>query len=204
MSHPTPEQIAHTYDLIGHHWDDPQFDQNNGIPQHEKALAFLSKRKTAIDLGCGSNGRIIQWLLNQGFETEGLDYSQAMLKRAQARFPKLKFHHADICQHEFTSGYDFISGWDSLWHIPLPKQLPMLTKVMAALTPGGVFISTTGGVYSPDHVTNPCFSEPLYHAAPGIPALLRCIEQANCLLRHLEYDQWPEQHVYYIVQRNPD
>lgn len=78
----------------------------------------------------------------------------------------------------------------------------MLRKVVRGLAPGGVLIFTTGGVESPEEITNPCFGQPLYHAAPGIPAVLRTLEDSGCASRHLEYDQYPENHVYVIAQKN--
>jgi hypothetical protein len=64
-----------------------------------------------------------------------------------------------------------------------------------------VLIFSAGGVYAPDEVTNPCFGEPLYHATPGIPAMMRAIEESTCNCRHLEFDGGPgDKHVYIIVQ----
>jgi len=35
----------------------------------------------------------------------------------------------------------------------------------------------------------------------GIPALLKIIDRCGCVCRHLEYDQYPENHLYLIVQK---
>lgn len=196
----TPAQTAATYDRIAKHWDGPGFNRANGIAQHERALAFLGRAGAALDIGCGASGRIIELLLARGFAVEGLDLSREMLARAARRHPAVRFHHADICTWTFPHAYDFVSAWDSLWHVPLERQLAVLARVCGQLSPGGVLIFTTGGVERAEEVTNPCFGEPLYHAAPGIPAVLRMIEAAACRCRHLEYDQYPENHVYLVVQ----
>lgn len=197
----TPEQIASSYNQIAQHWDCPGFDRRNGVQQHERALRFLSGCGRALDVGCGSSGRIIDLLLKRGFEVEGLDISSEMLKRAKQHHPNACFYQADICTWEFPKSYDFISAWDSIWHVPLNQQLSVLRKICDGLASGGVLVFTTGGVEKPDEVTHPCFGQPLYHAAPGIPALLRTLEQVGCTCRHLEYDQYPENHVYVIAQR---
>lgn len=197
----SPEEIASSYDQIARHWDCPEFNRSNGIPQHERALQFLSGCGGALDVGCGSSGRIIDLLLKRGFDIEGLDISSEMLKRAMCHHPNVRFHHADICTWEFPKRYNFISAWDSIWHVPLNQQLLVLRRICDGLARGGVLIFTTGGVETPDDVTNPCFGQPLYHAAPGIPALLHALEQAQCSCKHLEYDQYPEKHVYVIAQR---
>jgi hypothetical protein len=35
----------------------------------------------------------------------------------------------------------------------------------------------------------------------GIPGLLDVIEEAGCACRHLEFDQYPEKHLYVVAQR---
>jgi len=197
----SPEQTASTYNKIASHWDCPAFNRENGIKQHERALQFLSGIGNALDIGCGSSGRIIDLLQSRGFEVEGLDISEEMLRRARKHHPEVRFHFADICAWEFVKRYDFISAWDSIWHVPLRRQLDVLWKVLDGLAPGGVLIFTTGGVESPEEITNPCFGQPLYHAAPGLPAILRAIAESGCRCRHLEYDQYPENHVYIIAQK---
>ena len=75
-------------------------------------------------------------------------------------------------------------------------------KLCEGLTDGGVLIVTSGGVDLPGEVTNPCFGEPLYHAALGIPKLLEIVTRQGCICRHLEYDQFPELHLCLIVQKS--
>lgn len=77
----------------------------------------------------------------------------------------------------------------------------MLGKLCAALAPGGVLIFTTGGVEGPDERHDPCMGQPMYHAAPGIPEVLRVLSGGGCACRHLEYDQYPAEHVYLIAQK---
>jgi SAM-dependent methyltransferase len=197
-----PRETAAVYDQIGHHWAEADFPATSGIAQHERALRFCSTApRTALDVGCGSSGRIIELLLQRGCAVEGLDLSTRMLALARARHPHVTFHHADICTWAPPRAYDFISAWDSIWHVPLDRQPAVIAKLCGALNPGGIFIFTSGGVDQPGERTNPCHGVPLYHAAPGIPALLRTIDAAGGVCRHLEFDQWPESHLYVVVQR---
>lgn len=195
----TPEQIASSYNQIAQHWDCPEFDRGNGVPQHERALQFLSERGRALDVGCGSSGRIIDLLLKHGFEVEGLDISSGMLKRAKQHHPNIRFYQADICTWEFPKRYDFISAWDSIWHVPLNQQLSVLRRICGGLASGGVLVFTTGGVEKPEEITVFNFGYPLYHAAPGIYSVLRTLEESGCLCRHLEYDQGSSKRVKFIV-----
>lgn len=197
----TPKETARSYDQIADHWDSDQFNRENGLSQHKRALQFLKERGSAIDIGCGSSGRIIDLLLEEGFEVEGLDISAEMLRLARMRRPNLTYHQADICEWSFEHRYNFISAWDSIWHVPLRDQASVLEKLCHALDDGGVLIFTSGGLDTPGDVTNPFLSQPLYHAALGIPKLLEILSENQCVCRHLEYDQFPEPHIYLIAQR---
>lgn len=198
----TPQETAESYNKLAAHWNGDRFNRSNGILQHEKALQFVKHKGSAIDVGCGSSGRIIELLIAAGFEVEGLDISPEMLRFARKRHPGQRFHFADICEWEFLKRYDFISAWDSIWHAPLEHHESILRKLCRGLTENGILIFTSGGVDEPNESSNPFLEQPLYHAAVGIPTLLKLIAQSGCICRHLEYDQYPEKHIYLIVQRN--
>ena len=194
-------EMAGNYDKIAGHWAGGDFNLKNGMEPHKRALAFLKGRGAAIDLGCGSSGRILDLMSEEGFASvEGLDFSEKMVRLAREKSPGVEIHHADVCEWEFPQKYDFISGWDGIWHVPLERQEALLEKICAALTPEGVFIFTTGGLDEPGDATNPFLGVPLYHAALGIPKTLETVARCGCIVRHLEYDQYPEMHLYLIVQ----
>lgn len=197
----TPRETAASYDKIAGHWDSDSFNRNNGISQHRRALRFVVDKGSAIDVGCGSSGRIIDLLLSEGFSVDGLDISTEMLRLAKLRHPRVSFHHADICEWSFPHQYDFISAWDSVWHAPLKEQKNILIKLCDALTPDGILIYTTGGLDRPDHITNPFLGQPLYTAAWDVKDLLRVLDQSHCVCRHLEFDQFPEKHLYVVAQK---
>lgn len=196
-----PIDVGCSYDQIASHWDSDQFPRDNGIAQHERAIAFTDLRGPALDIGCGSSGRVIDLLLEHGFSPEGLDISGKMIYLAQRRHPELTFHHADICKWQLPYPYDFISAWDSIWHVPLQAQERVLLKILAGLSPGGVAVFTVGGTEGPSETTNSQMGPPMYHGTLGIPRTLELIAEAGSVCRHLEYDQYPELHVYIICQR---
>lgn len=196
-----PIKIAEGYDRLAEHWAGDTFPKANGITQHERAIAFLKEKRRALDVGCGSSGRFIDLFLSCGFNVEGVDLSQKMLTLAKAKHPNIVFHHADICDWVVPGKYDFISAWDSIWHIPLSRQKDVMSKLVDALEPGGVFIFSTGGIDGPDEKTDSFMGPKMYYSALGIPGLLALVSDLGCICRHLEYDQYPEQHVYLIVQK---
>ena len=196
-----PQQTAKSYDKLASHWNSDEFNRGNAIAQHKRAFRFAVRKQNAIDIGCGSSGRIIDLLISEGFEAEGLDISPEMIRLAKQRHPEVVFHLADICSWDFPKKYDLISAWDSIWHAPLAEHETILKKLCEGLSQGGIMIFTSGGVDRPGDVTNPCMGEPLYHAALGIPRLLEIVSEQGCICRHLEYDQHPELHLYLIVQK---
>jgi 2-polyprenyl-3-methyl-5-hydroxy-6-metoxy-1,4-benzoquinol methylase len=197
-----PNEVAKSYDRIASRWTSSAFDRNNGIEQHKRALSFLSRTGgTALDVGCGSNGRFPSLLCSQGFEVEGVDLSSEMLRLAHTESPNTCFHHADICDWVVPKPYQFISAWDSIWHVPLTKQRTVLLKLFAALSPGGVIIFTAGGLDEADEHQNDHMGVPMYHATLGVPQLIGLLNEGGCILRHFEYDQHPQSHVYFIAQR---
>jgi ubiquinone/menaquinone biosynthesis C-methylase UbiE len=195
------EDQANNYNKIADYWNGSEFNRENGMKQHIRALQFSKKSGKAIDIGCGSSGRIIDLMLAHGFEAEGIDFSIEMLRHAKMRHPEVVFHHADICEWNFSGKYDFISAWDSIWHIPLENQELVLRKLCAALTDGGVIIFTSGAVDEAEDGSNHFLGQALYHATLGVPALLNVLSGCGCICRHLENDDWPNRHLYIIAQK---
>ncbi|TDM09875.1 MAG: class I SAM-dependent methyltransferase [Ideonella sp. MAG2] len=196
-----PPQIAESYDRIASKWAEPSFDQSNGIEQHKRALSFALSSGTALDVGCGCNGRFVDLLTSSGFAVEGLDISSEMLRIARKAHPQLTFHQADICEWTAPRQYDLITAWDSIWHVPLQKQAAVLLKLCHSLAPGGVLIFTAGGVEVPDEQQNEHMGVPMYHASLGVPRICSLLVEGGCALRHFEYDQDSQPHVYVIAQR---
>jgi hypothetical protein len=85
--------------------------------------------------------------------------------------------------------------------VPLQSQKAVMLKLMAALEPGGVFLFTAGGLDAPDEHWDATMGPSVYYATLGIPGLLATVAEGGCLCRHLEFDQYPQSHLYVIVQR---
>lgn len=196
----TPQELARSYDEIAHVWLEPHI-QSNGLAQFERAISFVTQRGHALDIGCGSSGRFLDLLQQHGFQVEGLDVSERMIALARQNRPGVTFHHADISTWELPRKYDFISAWDSIWHLPLALQKPVMKKICDALAPGGVFIFTTGGLDGPEEKSDSSMGPPVHYSVLGIPRTLEILGLYGCVCRHLEYDQPPEKHLYIIAQK---
>jgi RimJ/RimL family protein N-acetyltransferase len=62
-------------------------------------------------------------------------------------------------------------------------------------------VFSTGGTDGPEEKRDACMGVPMYHATLGVPKTLHVLNDAGCVCRHLEYDQYPESHVYLITQK---
>ncbi|WP_342743890.1 class I SAM-dependent methyltransferase [Oceanospirillum sanctuarii] len=223
-----PEQIGKAYDQITHLWQKAEFNRNNGIEAHERAIKIVrspavenpakaqveSEAETgsegeainksvskALDIGCGCTGRFADLLQSGGFQVSGLDVSAEMIKLAQERNPDVTFIEGDICEVALPERYDLITAWDSIWHLPLDQQKPVLSKIVDHLNPGGVFIFSFGGTAeASDHVDD--FMGPeVYYSTLGTEGFIALFLELGCRIRHLEYDQYPELHTYLIIQK---
>ncbi|MCC2958571.1 class I SAM-dependent methyltransferase [Massilia sp. IC2-477] len=196
---------AAAYDLLAERWLDAAFDPLNGLAQHERALAFLNQAVGgwALNAGCGCNTRFNAAMRLHGLQLEGIDLSARMLALAAEADPDIVLHQADLCDWQPARTYRFISAWDSIWHVGLNQQRPLMEKLLGALDDGGVMIFSAGGLDAPGEHVDASMGPPLRYSTLGIPGLLALLAAAGCALRHLEFDQYPQKHVYLIVQRLP-
>lgn len=197
-----PQLVSAAYDLIADRWLDERFSQQDGVAQHKRALAFLAASGgVALNVGCGCNTRFNELMRQRGLIIEGLDISPRMIELARSSDPGVALHQADICQWAPARKYEFISAWDSIWHVPLRDQHSVMLKLMSSLAPGGVFIFSAGGTDTPDEHTNAFMGPEVYYSTLGIPLILEVVREAGCACRHLEFDQHPANHLYVIAQK---
>lgn len=196
-----PKEIGKAYDTITHLWVREDFNRMSGIAEHKRALAFVENKGKALDVGCGCTGRFVDLLLSEGFTPEGIDISEEMIRLARRRHPELSFHHQDICEWTITEKYEFITAWDSIWHIPLEQQENVLTKLVSSLNVGGVLIFSFGGTNEKSDHTDNFMGPEVYYSTLGTNGFLELLIRLGCICRHLEYGQHPELHTYLIVQK---
>ncbi|MCG7587735.1 class I SAM-dependent methyltransferase [Photobacterium sp. OFAV2-7] len=196
-----PTEIGKAYNQITHLWESNDFDINNGIEQHKRAITFTKGRGHALDIGCGCTGRFIELLLSEGFSPSGIDVSAEMLDIARKRQPNINFVQADICEYSLDEKYDFITAWDSIWHIPLAEQRNVLIKIVASLNVGGVFIFSFGGTAKEGSHTDSFMGPEVYYSSLGTNSFLQLFIELGCVIRHLEFDQHPQLHAYLIVEK---
>lgn len=196
-----PILTGKAYDEISHLWLRDAFNNENGIEQHKKAIRFVKGRCYALDVGCGCNSRYLEFLRGEGFEYEGLDVSEEMIKLARNQHPDTVFYHADICVWSNTRKYDFITAWDSIWHIPLTMQEQVISKLVSALNPGAVLIFSFGGTEDASEHSNELMGPTVYYSTLGSNGYLQLLDKLGCNIVHFEFDQFPEEHAYVIARK---
>lgn len=199
----TPDDIGLAYDQLTHLWESDEFNMNNGVEQHGKALQYAKKHGNALDIGCGCTGRLTKALLNSGFSVVGIDVSAKMVNIARELQPSVTFIHADICKLVLPNKYDFITAWDSIWHIPLSEQRKVITKIVDSLTVGGIFIFSFGGTEQADFHYDDSMGSKVYYSTLGVNGFLTLLIELGCSIKHMELDQYPELHAYLIAEKLP-
>lgn len=94
-----------------------------------------------LDLACGT-GQHLAHLAGHGYAGTGLDYSQAMLDLAAARYPAGEWLRCDLAGFELPGRFDLITCFLYSLHYSHPRAAlrDTLRRAFAALKPGGVLL----------------------------------------------------------------
>ncbi|MFT4939075.1 MAG: SAM-dependent methyltransferase [Paraglaciecola sp.] len=195
-----PQQLGAKYDKIAAWWDKRHFNSDYGLKQVNKALSYSNSSNHALDVGCGAGGRFIHLLQKEGFKVTGLDVSNEMIKLARHNHPKEQFLVQDICTFESALKFDFILAWDSLFHLPIDMQKPVLGKLCNLLSPSGTLIYTFGDDEG-EH-KDQWRGDTFEYSSIGIKNNLQSLNENSMTCKHLELDQFPEKHVYIIATKD--
>lgn len=107
--------------------------------------------RRVVDLGCGP-GNATQVLARRWPDAEvvGIDSSRAMVERARADVPGVRFEIGDVRDGLAPSAYDLVvSNATFQW---VPDHLPLLGRLHDALPPGGTLaFSVPGNFEEPSH-----------------------------------------------------
>ena len=196
-----PEETGQHYDQLAQSWQQRHQHSAYGLAALERAIRFVDNKSTALDIGFGSSGRFIEVFIKNGFTPTGLDISAEMISLAKGLHPDVTFYAEDICTWQFPHNYDLITAWDSTFHLPLSEQKPVLKKICDGLNPKGVLLFTCGGTNGPDEISGGFDGQTFDYSTLGVNEFLRLLMELGCVCKHVEYDQFPENHVCVIAQK---
>ena len=194
-----PTDTGHLYDRVASWWDGREGQSTAGVEFVRAAIRLSAARGRALDVGCGSGGRIVAALSEAGFEVTGLDVSGAMVEYASRRHPEARFIRGDICEWRPPTRYDVIIAWDSIFHVPHPQQRPVVEKLCDALAEGGVLLFTAGGVDG--EITGRMRGREFYYSSLAEEEYLKVMKGWGCKCVLMQRDQYPEEHVVFIGVR---
>src|SRR5438128_1530526 len=131
-------EIATAYDVWAETYDT---DFNHTRDLAAAVLRYIGLKlagRSVIEVGCGT-GRNTEWLAQRAGNIVGLDFSEEMLQRAQARVqsPQVRFVHHDV-RNPWPLAHasaDLVIAMLILEHVEDIK--PMVSEAARALTAGG-------------------------------------------------------------------
>jgi 2-polyprenyl-3-methyl-5-hydroxy-6-metoxy-1,4-benzoquinol methylase len=107
----------------------------------QQFLSLLPQPSTILDAACGA-GRYMASVLEQGHTVVGIDQSQGMLARAQARFPTVQVEKIGLQEIRYHEVFEGIICMDALEHV-CPEDWPLvLSNFHRALKPQGYYYFT--------------------------------------------------------------
>jgi len=99
----------------------------------------LAQAGRILEIGCGS-GRDAQELYRRAGSYLGLDISPELVELARNKVSDARFEVADVMQYSFPSDLDAVFAFASLIHLDREDMKEILSRVAAALNPGGVLM----------------------------------------------------------------
>lgn len=112
--------------------------------------ALTNKEDRILDLGCGT-GRSTKAIFDKGYtKIIGVDYSSAMIKQAQQRYPNILFEQGDACALAFPDGsFDMVffltQGIDCIESNE--KRVTAYAEIYRVLKPGGIFLHSAHNIF---------------------------------------------------------
>lgn len=127
-------------------WNPNLYDQNHAFVWHfgSDLIEWLAPQagERILDLGCGT-GHLTARIAAAGAEVTGIDAAPAMVARARANYPALRFEVADGATFRSDSPFDAIFSNAALhW---MCDAAAVVESMRLALRPGGRLVAEFGG-----------------------------------------------------------
>jgi trans-aconitate methyltransferase len=138
--------LRETYNKIAESWDKDHEKDTWWIEGANDFLALLPKDARILDIGCAS-GPKTNYMKQKGFQVEGIDFSENMIKNAKERFPDIDFNVLDVYNLEkLNKTYDGIFSQAVLLHIPKERIVEVLEKMKSKLNKDGLLYVAVKGI----------------------------------------------------------
>jgi SAM-dependent methyltransferase len=142
----------------------------------ERFIALLPQDAAILDIGCGCGEPIARYFFDRNFTVEGVDASPTLLALCRERFPKQRWHVADMRNLALGRTFQGLLAWDSLFHLSHEDQRRMFPIFKLHAASGAALMFTSGTSYGV--AVGSYHGEPLYHASLA-PEEYRTLLEAN-------------------------
>ena len=115
-----------TYNKIAQEYDKEFGNDYSDTPYVDKFLNYLEGKKV-LDIGCGV-GNLTKYIMDKGFNVEGIDLSKEMLNIAKQKYSDIKFYEMNMKEITLRKKYDGIMLAYSLFHLTKKEVIEVLPK----------------------------------------------------------------------------
>ncbi|PWD88100.1 class I SAM-dependent methyltransferase [Ignatzschineria cameli] len=175
MTHPSADYLPIIYKRYAKAWrklrsESPFIEKTwldrflDLIPQKTEDQSLPNKAEV-LDLGCGDGYPIAHYLLENGCQIRGVDFTKAFIKAAKKNFKgaPAEWIIADMRDIAFDQQFSGIIAWDSYFHLPAEDQIALFQKFERYCRPGAPLLITTGA--NDGEAIGEFNGHPLYHAS---------------------------------------
>jgi len=194
------QTLGQHYTQIADWWEGKHKDSKYGVEYVGRAIRRVKDKNKALDVGCGSGGKIIDTIISEGFSLTALDVSEGMISIAKSKHHDVNFVNTDIISWESEDRFDLIVAWDSIFHAPCAQQKPIVEKICRLLSPDGVLLFT--GSYSHgDIIGEDMDGVGFEYGSLHYLEYLQIMEDCECDFVIMERDQPDPRHVVYMCKK---
>ena len=153
-----------------------------------------------LDVGCGGGEPIAGWLIREGYQVTGTDFSEAMLEIARGRFPDGDWRLSDMRALDLEDRFHGIIGWDSFFHLTPDEQRETIPRLARHLLPDGVLMITVGPIAG--EVTGTVGGEIVYHASLSVGEYAQVMDDAGLrLIAYMAEDPYCDFHTVAMARK---
>lgn len=157
------EQNQQSYNKIAEYWSEYRDKSEIGelVP---KLVAKLKPNGKILDIGCGTGFPIAAYLVEQGFEVTGIDFSEKLLQKAIDRnLSNTQFILTNFFDFRPKETYDGIIAYDSFFHFPKQKQRLIYERIANWMNPEAYLLFTHG--HKEGEIEGEMFNENFYYSS---------------------------------------
>ncbi|UCE37105.1 MAG: class I SAM-dependent methyltransferase [Thermoplasmata archaeon] len=198
--------VQESYNRLGKSYQDTRLKVKN-IDELKRFTELIPQKGKILDAGCGTGLPTTRYLIENGYEVIGIDFSDEMLRLAKENVPDAVFIKQNIIDLDFPD--NFFDGLISLYviiHISREKHRGLFQQFHEILKPGGILLVTMGSMELEE--TGEFLGEEMYWSHYNPKTSLKLIEESGFSIIEEWFTSYnwfseDEKH-YWILAKNND